>query len=281
MGKNTRPIQFEDYLPEVFRADGKDGPGFLRVFLKAFEAVWEELQGAVGGLPDHESGGIPDLFHPATTPPAQFPSLPQEKFDYLQYLAGWVALPLRPEKGVDWNRRLFQAAIPLYKQRGTISGLEALLRAWLKDDLAENLPPSPPLLLVTDLCRTHTDIETIFQLAPEDFGGRRGNEIYAQVGVTTELGEGPPFFFLVDLLTSEKPPDLRNPSGLDVLQRAARFLLDNEKPAHTYYRLRVRVPTMQLAPEEPAPEEGFPKAYARVGVTTLLWGTPWIFDGHG
>ena len=161
------------------------------------------------------------------------------------------------------------------------AGRRLVIRGGLKDDLAENLPPSPPLLLVTDLCRTHTEIETIFQLAPEEFGGRPGDEIYAQVGVTTELGEGPPFFFLADLLTSEKPPDLRNPSGLDVLQRAARFLLDHEKPAHTYYQLRIRVQPMQIAPEEPAPEEGFPRAYAQVGVTTLLWETPWIFDSHG
>ena len=34
MEKNTRPVQFWDYLPEVFRTEGKEGPGFLVLLLE-------------------------------------------------------------------------------------------------------------------------------------------------------------------------------------------------------------------------------------------------------
>ncbi|MEK7995425.1 MAG: hypothetical protein AAB403_16615, partial [Planctomycetota bacterium] len=66
---------------------------------------------------------------------------------------------------------------------------------------------------------------------------------------------------------------------LDAFQRAARYLLDIEKPAHSYYQLRVRAHTMQLAPGEDAGRvKG--EVYAQVGLTTLLWEEPWVFDSE-
>jgi hypothetical protein len=221
-------------------------------------------------------GGIPDLFKPDTTPPPQFtPPPPQPDFDYLNYLASWIALPLRAEKPVAFHRAFFHAAIPLYPQRSTLIGMEKLLRAWLKGDQLET-GTAPPLLIATDLTRTYNDVETIFQLAPEGASGRAPDEIYAQLGVNTVLGEGPPFFFIVDLITNPALRELRHPAGLDVFQRTARLLLDAEKPAYTYYQLRVRAHTMQLAPAGVVEER-----YAQVGETTLLWDEPWVFDSEG
>jgi len=262
MASNTRPIQFRDYLPEVFRADEVAGVSFFSRFLKAFEALFEELEGEIEGLPDLSSGGIPDLFDPDITPPPQFQHRLQPDFDYLNFLAGWIALPLRAEKPTAFNRTFFNTAIPLYKERSTLPGLDALLRAWLNSDLLE---VTPSLLILTDLTRAHTDVDAIFQLGET-----------ATLGVDTALGEGPPFFFVADLITNPAVPELRNPAGLDVLQRAARFLLDAEKPAHTYYQLRIRAHTMQLAP--PPGSEVAGEVYAQLGETTLLWESPWIFD---
>ena len=224
-------------------------------------------------------GGIPDLFNPDTTPPPQFRHPPQPEFDYLNYVASWIALPLRAEKPAGFNRAFFHAAIPLYRQRSTLVGMEKLLRAWLKGDLLETRPTEPPLLIVTDLTRTYSDVDTIFQLAPEEASGRVLGEVYAQLGVNSVLGEGAPFFFMADLITNPALRELRHPAGLDVFQRAARFLLDAEKPAYTYYQLRVRAHTMQLAP--PPGEEVEGEIYAQVGDTTLLWDEPWVFDGEG
>jgi hypothetical protein len=355
MANDTRPVRFRDYLPGVFRADEVDGVNFLGRFLRAFEALFEELEAAIEGTPSgslelaaqsgsgttvtvapfnvgpvgfpigtpvtvpdkallsslgqaipangtglthigvqDESfvaalelndvlhvhpGGIPDLFNPDTTPPPQFRYSPQPDFDYLNYVASWVALPLRAEKPLSFNRAFFHAAIPFSRQRSTLVGMEKLLRAWLKGDLLETSPTDPPFLIVTDLTRTHNDVDTIFQLAPEEASGRVPGEIYAQLGVNTVLGEGPPFVFIVDLLTEPALRELRHPVGLDVFQRAARFLLDAEKPAYTYYQLRVRAHTMQLAP--PPAEEIEGEIYAQVGETTLLWGEPWVFDSEG
>lgn len=279
MASTTRPIQFRDHLPEVFRADEEQGVSFLSRFLQTFEALFEALEGEIEGTLNRTSGGIPDLFDPATTPPPQFTHRPQPDFAYLNYLARWIALPLRPEKPLSFNREFFKAAIPLYPKRGTLPGMDALLRAWLKGDLLETDPPDPTLLILTDLTRVYNEVDTIFQLAPGNVADRRPNEIYVQLGVNTVLGEGPPFFFVADLIIDPTVRELRNPVGLDIFQRAARFLLDTEKPAHTYYQLRVRAHTMQLAPAEPAPtEEGFPFPYAQIGVTTLLWEEPWVFD---
>lgn len=341
MASNTRPIQFRNYLPEVFRSDEVDGVSFLSQFLRAFETRFEELEAAIEGTPggilrltvesasgttitvtpfnsgpvefpidalvtvrskslrtalgqfipanrvrltqievkdasfvnaleagdtlDLHPGGIPDLFNPDTTPPPQFihRSLSEfEKFEFLNYLASWIGLPLRPEKSVDWNREFFKTAIAFYSRRGTLPGLEALLRAWLKDDLLET---EPPLLIMTDLTRSHTDVDTVWQIGET-----------ATLGVDTQLGEGPPFFFIVDVIANSTELDFRNPVGLDTFQRTVRFLLDAEKPAHTYYQLRVRSHTMQLPEPEQTTIDGRPGA--RIGETTLLWGEPWVFD---
>jgi phage tail-like protein len=266
MASNARPNQFRDYLPEVFRADEVNGVSFLSRFLQAFETLFEELRAEIEGTRDGGSGGIPDLFSPDLTPPPQFTNRPQPEFEYLNYLASWIALTLRREKDVSFNRAFFKAAIPLYPKRGTLPGIEALLRAWLKGELLEAQPSEPPLLILTDLTRPHTDVNAVFQLG-----------VTATLGVDTVLGEGPPFLFVADLITDPTLPELRKPLGLDVFQRAARALLDAEKPAHTYYQLRVRAHTMQLAPERD--EDKKPgEIYAQVGETTLLWDAPWVFD---
>src|SRR5262245_26240915 len=263
MATNARPIQFRDYLPEVFRTGEVNGAGFLSRFLQAFETLFEGLQGEVEGVPGGASGGIPDLFDPDTTPPPQFKHRPQPDFDYLNYLASWIGLPLRAEKSIAWNRRFFKTALLLSQQSGTLPGLDALLRAWLKDDLMET---DPPLLILPDLTGAQADVNAVFQLG-----------VTATLGVDTALGEGAPYFFIADLTADPAVRELRQPAGLDVFEQAARSLLDSEKPAHTYYQLRVRAQPMQLAPAEAAPTEGFTFPFAQVGVTTMLWEEPWVF----
>ena len=337
MAMNTRPIQFRDYLPEVYRdGDGVQltvksvsgtkitvapfssgglgfrvgtpvaAPGsgghtrlaqaipsdnnqltqinvtdagfgaslhagdtlnvfnFLRAFFQAFETLFEQLEAEVEGTTDLSSGGIPDLFSPAATPPTQFANRAQPgagDFDFLNYVASWLALPLRPEKSLAWNRQFFQAALPFYSQRSTLPGIEGLLRAWLKDELWGD----PSWLAITDLGPAHTDATSAFQLG-----------VTATLGLDTVLGEGPPFLFLVDLLADPQSSELRTPAGLDVMQRAARYMLDAEKPAHTYYQLRLRASTMQLAPQGDTTINGLPAA--QIGATTLLWRDAWTYD---
>jgi hypothetical protein len=260
---NTRPFKFIDYLPEVFHpADGKSN--FLTQLLNAFELIFEGLQSEIEGAPDLSSGGIPDLFSPNTTPPPQFDQRQQPgpgDFAFLSYLASWIALPLRPDKPLDWNRQFFDTAIGLYAQRSTRPGIEALLRAWLKGDLLETRPALP---ILSDLTPASNEATAVFQLG-----------VTATLGFDTVLGLGPPFLFVVDLILDPQQSGLRAPAGLDTVQRAARSMLDAEKPAHTYYRLALRASTMQLAPSGQTTIDGNPAA--QIGATTLLWQDPWVF----
>lgn len=237
---------------------------FQRAFLQEFEALFEQLQAAVEGTPDLSTGGAPDLFSPALTPPSQFANRPNAgagDFEFLSYLASWLALPLRPEKPLAWNREFFQTALALYAQRSTLPGIDGMLRAWLKGELWND----PDLIAITDLGPAHTDATAVFQLG-----------VAATLGVNTVLGEGPPFLFVADLLADPQSSELRTPAGLDVMQRAARYILDSEKPAHTYYQLRLRANTMQLAPTGATTIDGRP--VAQIGATTLLWQEPWVYD---
>lgn len=336
MAKNTRPVEFLDYLPVVFKQSDSDG--FLSDFIKAFEELFEELENAIEGTPGDivqltaesssdttitvsqfssgtvgfpegtpvttldrkrrttlaleipenteltqievkstsfaaalkagdtvnlHPGGIPDLFSLDTAPPPQFVHRPQRKLDYLKYLADWIGLPLRTEKSPNWNRIFLKTAIKLYSNRGTLQGMQRLLRAWLKGDLKAT---KPPLMILTDLTRIHTDVDAIFQLGET-----------ATLGVDTVLGEGPPFFLIADLVTNPGSAELRNPAGLDVLRRAARFLIDIEKPSYTYYQLRIRAYTMQIAPADDE-DRRTDEVYAQIGETTMLWEKPMVYD---
>ena len=242
--------------------------------------------------PDSEivlhAGGLPDLFNPDLTPPPQFARRleldeyrPEPDSAFLNFLASWIGLPLRADlirragetdvngqpwvddapydrRKARWNRNLVRTAVGIYPRRGTRAGVEEMLRAWLKDDLVEGG------VIVTDLLRRHTDVDAVFQLG-----------VRATLGMDTVLGEGPPFFFIADLTVDPTVRGLRQPAGIDVLLREARYILDTETPAHTYYQLRVRATTTQLAPlpgDEVAGE-----IYAQVGETTLLCGEPSVF----
>jgi phage tail-like protein len=259
-----------DYLPEAYRSGG----GVLAAFLAPIQEMFAELDRAVSGS-GAGAGGLPDLFDPAATPPAELPYRGADPLGFLGYLAGWLAIPLRPEKPADWNRRYLLRAIELAALRGTLSGVDGLLRAWLAGDLLE-APGAEPLLVLTDLIPATNGVDTAFQL-----------DAHSLLGVQTVLGEGPPNFFVTDLIVDPTVRDLHDPVGLDALQRSARSLLDAEKPADTYYQLRLRGRTMQLAPADPAdgrPTETYAQLEDRstdppVVGTTLLWDEPWRFGG--
>ncbi len=68
----------------------------------------------------------------------------------------------------------------------------------------------------------------------------------------------PPHYFQVEMTLSEPTP-----AGLRRKERIARAIIDQEKPAHTFYALRILVPTMRIVNADP--DHGI-----RVGQTTLL-----------
>ena len=186
-------MSYLDHLPVVFR----EGDGFLGRFLLAFEAVLDGADAASGvsepGL-QREITALSDLFDPMTAPP-----------DFLPWLAGWVALRLR----ADWDeatvRGFLREVVPLYRQRGTLAGLQRVLQIYLR--------PLDPDSLTRDV------------------------KIYDDF-------LDPPHYFQVELTLHESDPE-----QIRLAQQVARAIIDQEKPAHTFYALKVLIPTMRLVSE--------------------------------
>jgi phage tail-like protein len=72
-----------------------------------------------------------------------------------------------------------------------------------------------------------------------------------------------PYFFEVRLTLSVADPVL-----LQTTQQIARAIIDQEKPAHTFYALQIAVPTMRLVSEALHEREGAPLLI--LGTNTLL-----------
>jgi hypothetical protein len=89
-------------------------------------------------------------------------------------------------------------------------------------------------------------------------------ELYA--GQLPDIDDGfeqPPHFFQVRLRLTEADPEL-----LQRKQQIARAIIDQEKPAHTFYALQVAVPTMRLVSTARQPELKSPLLI--LGENTLL-----------
>jgi phage tail-like protein len=174
---------------------------------------------------------VPGYLDPERTPAA-----------FLDWLAGWVALPLRGDleaglrdEGADGDRAavehrvrargLIAGAVSRYRLRGTRRSLEELVR-----------------VLTGGLSPTINEMAAGFQLG-----------VSCSVGVNTLLDGGAPHFFHVLLRLPQ--PDPRARRRVEELVRA---ILDVEKPAHTRYRLDVLTPAMQVG------------GHSQIGVDTLL-----------
>jgi phage tail-like protein len=111
-------------------------------FLTLFESFFSEAEDKISHLSA--------LFDPLAVPKEMLP-----------WLASWLALPLRNDwirrdaeteadyeiRKTERNRQFLKTAISWLPRRGTLPGMKALLRAWLKDEL----DPDPSSLILTDL----------------------------------------------------------------------------------------------------------------------------------
>jgi phage tail-like protein len=199
MTDDANLLSYLEALPAVFRADDQDGAlaPILRPFARLFSGEGKE------GTPGLEE--IADSIERYATPAAA----PEE---FLDWLAGWVALSLSEDWESDEKRAMIGKIVPLYRKRGTASGLREIL------------------------------------------------EIYTRLkgGVTVEDGpDVPANFFRVTLTLNAT--DARE---YDRQQRIAQAIINQEKPAHTAYRLIIKLPsTMRVG-------------LARIGHTTMLGSLP-------
>lgn len=210
------------YLPAIYQQDnGIDEVNFLGRFLLAFEQVLtglgkvEEpgLEEILGGIVDPASGerrlaGIHRYFAPG-------PNLPDQErapAEFLEWLAGWVALSLRADLDELRQRDYIARAVSLYRLRGTKQGLEESVRIY------------------TRLAPTIDELSTPFQIG-----------VHSTIGVDTLLDGGGPYFFRV--LIRLPAPD---PEQIRQQREVATAIINMEKPAYSYYALEVETPTMQI-----------------------------------
>jgi phage tail-like protein len=87
-----------------------------------------------------------------------------------------------------------------------------------------------------------TQIVSLYQFRGTLAGMQRMLELYTRQDVTVDDAfDQIPFYFQVQLTLSEPDPEL-----LRSKQEIARAIIDQEKPAYTFYALRLAVPTMRL-----------------------------------
>lgn len=102
----------------------------------------------------------------------------------------------------------------------------------------------------------------LYRLRGTKEGLRRMIEIYVGLDDTVEIYEfaSIPLFFQVEVTLPERDPDV-----LARTDRAVRSIIDQERPAHTFYGVRYHFPSMQII-DDPS-EGGTP---VLVGENTLL-----------
>lgn len=223
MSTELRKTGYIDYLPAVFHAEtADDTPAFLERFLYAFEKVLSGI--ADGAAPEginERLDRIHDYFDPYRTP-----------HEFLPWLAGWVGVVLK--EGEEWDeerkRRLIAQVIPLYKKRGTREGLEEYLKVYVGEKIKISI-------------NEFTD--------PFRIGFRSTST----VGSSTIVGEGRPYYFNVHMVLPAP-----NRIMLEKKKRAIVEIIDQEKPAHTYFTLTTEMPTMRIGTQ------------STVGADTLLGG---------
>lgn len=96
------------FLPQVFQKADRTGGHFLREFLWIFDHIYADIQRHIDRLNTY--------FDPLETPP-----------EFLQWLAGWVALTIDQDWPEPKKRRLIQQALGIYGLRGTVRGLKLFL----------------------------------------------------------------------------------------------------------------------------------------------------------
>jgi phage tail-like protein len=205
-----------DYLPAVFQQDARPGrTNWLGRFLRGFEAILtgsgdpagpglEELLDGIEG----QLGGIERTFEPGVGLPAE-QRAPDE---FLDWLAGWVALGLRADVEPERQRVLIANAVRLYRIRGTKSGLEQLIG------------------LYTTLGATILEAGPRMQIG-----------VHSTIGEDTSINGGPPHYFRLIVRLATTSPD-----EIATQRRIVTAIIDAEKPAHTYYTLDIETPILQI-----------------------------------
>jgi phage tail-like protein len=178
------------YLPALYARDD-----FMGRFLMLFESFWNPI--------DNQISGLANYFDPMLTPAR-----------LLGWLGSWLNVELDKQLPEARQRHLIQRAARLYRQRGTKTGLEAMLELWT-DGKATIVEHRSENLRLGKTMRLGRGVALGRRNAPHSFTIR--------LALPTIEGEEPP----------------HRQQRIEQARPIVEQLLHAEKPAHTTYTLEM------------------------------------------
>jgi phage tail-like protein len=248
----TTQSEYLQYLPQVLRGTDQPASGFLNGYLKVFEALLSGRDDVPAAASLRSLDGIIDAFpnrlDPGITPIDAAPAGELPRSAFLDYLATWVALTFDQNWDLAKKREWLKRIVPLYKRRGTRSGISEYLAMFVgHQSSVEELPG----------------------------GFIVGSKPNATVGFSSFIAGAPAHFFRVRI-NYGFPPDTFSIDAWKNVRKGTRAIVDLEKPAHTYYALHARTPGIIVGgavyggSKSPNPLARN-KGRATVGRDSLIW----------
>jgi phage tail-like protein len=228
---SEKASEYIEHLPQIFRKKMEGEPSFLGQYLKIFEALVSGRDDAyVIGL-EERIAGFENYLDSGLTPVEETSADGRLDSEFLNYLAGWVALVFDQNWELDKRREWLRKIVPLYKKRGTKSGLTEYLNMFVGNQVSVEEPPGGFIV---------------------------GEPENSTVGVNTFIAGAPAYFFRVKINYGYPPNEFRIDEWKN-LRKGSETIVDLEKPAHTYYHLDACTNGIQVA------------VTSTIGKDTLIW----------
>jgi len=211
------------YLPAIYQQDGASRD-FLERFLSLFESIFADLE--------NDIATVTRFFDPDTTPP-----------EFLGWLGSWLSLALEEDWPEETRRQLIREAPDLYSIKGTVAGIRRVVELLTGKTpvIMEAAQAGEPLTLGGE---HHLGVNSLLLGAPRHGFKLGQGSILGRVHLGESLPEGAdpflqaaaPFLPLAYHFTVYL--DL-TPAERDRYLKGLRQLLNEVKPAHTTYSLRL------------------------------------------
>lgn len=230
---------YSEYLPAVFSSDD-ESKRFLERYLSIAQTTWDDLEDKIETISQY--------FDPHTVPEGEF----------LEYLAGWLALPLEGSWNGSQKRRLLEATPEIYPRRGTLVGLRQYLRVYLQNMIGlgfETVSEFYPQIIEGYRLRQYLMLNkdrlaTLGHNAPLwslHIVGRLQLGVFATEGKVRLVSTGEPernlFHEFSHRFQVFVPSSWIKTADDEAMLRRA---IDSEKPAHTDYQLCLVEPRLQI-----------------------------------
>jgi hypothetical protein len=197
-----------------------------------------------------------------------------------EWIFWWLTGKLNSLPTSSRNRTLIRKLVPLYYARGTRYGFEQTLLAYLKyldctfvinemlypfqigkSSVIANEKGKAISLAATHEITAAAEKTTLNDLI--DLGNK--SELTSVIGCSTVVGEGAPYYFRVNATTNTPI----RPTTLQKKKKIIAPFINQEKPAHTYYSLKITAPGMRIGEIE---NNHIKRRHCTIGVDTLIGG---------